>query len=198
LNILENFLLFFFFALFVFLVLNVFSDHFCIQTHGVYTISPESSSLRKLAAIVGTSDRMLLHYFADKEELMTGALTLVTERRVRILESARIEQMPFQVLLPNLAEMMNDPQVRPYLRLSLELVALAAEKKESYSAIARKIWNDFFGRIASALQVEREEDHIPLAALALATTEGFMLLDALGCGSIITNALEGIKIRHYV
>jgi hypothetical protein len=57
------------------------------------------------------------------------------------------------------------------------------------------IWNDFFDWIAAALKVEREEDRIPLAALALATTEGFMLLDALDCGSIITDALEGIKIR---
>ena len=148
-----------------------------------------------MAAAVGMSDRMLLHYFANKEELMTGALTLGTGRLVGILESARLEQIPFQVLLPLLAEMMKDPQVRPYMRLSLELVALAAEKKESYSTIVRKIWNDFFDWIASALQVERDEDRIPLAALALATTEGFMLLDALDCGSIITDALEGIKIR---
>jgi len=155
----------------------------------------KGATLRKMAAAVGMSDRMLLHYFADKEELMTGALTQGTGRLVRILESASLEQMPFQVLLPNLAEMMKDPQVRPYLRLSLELVALAAEKKGFYNTIARKIWNDFLGWIASALHVEREEDRLPLAALALATTEGFMLLDALGCDSIITNALEGLNSR---
>jgi AcrR family transcriptional regulator len=169
-------------------VLEKIADHLLV--HGM-----KGASLRKLAAAVGTSDRMLLHYFADKEELMTGALTLVAGRLVRILESARSEQIPFQAFLPHLAEMMKEPQVRPYLKLSLELVALAAGEKEPYRTIALKIWNDFFGWIAAALKVEREEDRLPLAALALATTEGFMLLDALDCGSIITNALEGLKIR---
>jgi AcrR family transcriptional regulator len=170
------------------IIIEKIADHLLVN-------GMRGASLRKIAAAVGMSDRMLLHYFVNKEELMTSALTQVTARLVRILESARLEQMPFQVLLPQLAEMMKDPQVRPYLRLSLELVALAAEKRESYRAIARKIWNDFFGWIASALQVKREKDRIPLAALAFATTEGFMLLDALDCGSIITEALEGIKIR---
>ncbi|RPH87399.1 MAG: hypothetical protein EHM75_05630 [Desulfobacteraceae bacterium] len=91
--------------------------------------------------------------------------------------------------------MMQNPQVRPYLRLSLELVALAAEGNEAYRAIALQLWNDFLGWIASALKVEQEKDRLPLAALALATTEGFMLLDALGCGPIIAQALQGLKIR---
>ena len=81
------------------------------------------------------------------------------------------------------------------MKLSLELAALAADEKEPYRAVALKIWNDFFDWIAAALQVDREGDRIPLAALAFATTEGFMLLDALGCGSIISNAIEGLKIR---
>jgi hypothetical protein len=40
--------------------------------------------------------------------------------------------------------------------------------------------------------VEREEDRLPLAALAFATTEGFMLLEALGGNTIITKALKGL------
>jgi AcrR family transcriptional regulator len=169
-------------------VIEKIADHLLV--HGL-----KGSSLRKMAATAETSDRMLLYYFADKRELMTAALTQVTARLVNLLESARSEKMTFQIFLPHLAKMMKDPRVRPYLRLSLELVALAAEEKESYGAIVRKIWYDFLGWIASALQVDREEDRIPLAALALATTEGFMLLDALDCGSIITDALEGITIR---
>jgi AcrR family transcriptional regulator len=169
-------------------IVEKIADHLLV--HGL-----KGASLRKIAAAVGMSDRMLLHYFANKEEMMTGALTQVTVRLVRILESAHLGQMPFQVLLPQLATMMKDPHVRPYLRLSLELVALATEKKDSYGDIARKIWNDFFSWIAATIQVKREKDRTPLAALAFATTEGFMLLDALDCGSIITEALEGIKIR---
>jgi AcrR family transcriptional regulator len=165
-------------------VLEMVADHLLAQ-------GLKGASLRKMAEAAGTSDRMLLHYFADKEELMTGALALVAGRLVGILESARSEQLPFQIFLPHLAEMMKDPQVRPYLKLSLELVALAADERGSYRGIALKIWNDFLDWIAAALK----EDRMPMAALAFATTEGFMLLDALGCGSVITDALEGLKIR---
>jgi AcrR family transcriptional regulator len=164
------------------------ADH--LLAHGM-----REATLRKTAAAAGTSGRMLLHYFADKDDLLKAALTLLTARLVRILDSARLEQMPFQALLPLLAAMMKDPQVRPYLRLSLELAALSAEGEESYGAIAREICGDFFDWVASALKVEREEDRIPLAALAFATTEGFMVLDALNSGSIIADALEGIRIR---
>lgn len=126
---------------------------------------------------------------------MTGALTLVAERLVKFLEGARAAQIPIQAFLPHMAEMMQDPRVRPYLRLSLELVALAAEGNEAYRAIALQLWKDFLDWIASALKVKREQDRRPLAALALATTEGFMLLDALGGRSIIDQALEGLEIR---
>jgi AcrR family transcriptional regulator len=170
------------------IIIEKIADHLLV--HGI-----KGSSLRKIAEAVGMSDRMLLHYFVNKEEMMTAALTQITARLVRILKSVHLEPMPFQILLAQLAAMMKDPQVRPYLKISLELVALAAEKRESYGVIARKIWNDFFGWIAAAIQVKREKDRIPLAALAFATTEGFLLLDALGCDSIITEALEGIKIR---
>ncbi|RPH87398.1 MAG: TetR/AcrR family transcriptional regulator [Desulfobacteraceae bacterium] len=76
------------------MVLEQVADHLLV--HGM-----RGASLRKMAAAVGTSDRMLLHYFADKEELMTGALTLVAARLVNILEQARTEQIPLRTFLPH-------------------------------------------------------------------------------------------------
>lgn len=168
-------------------VIDTVAEH--LLAHGM-----KESSLRQLAAAASMSDRMLLHYFVNKEELLTAALTVITVRLVGMLESSRSEQMPFQTLLPHLTGMMNDPRLRPYMRLWLELAALVAEEA-FYGTIARHICDDFYSWIASALQVEREEDRAPLAALALATMEGFILLDALDYGSKITSALEGIARR---
>jgi AcrR family transcriptional regulator len=170
------------------IIIEKAADHLLL--HGL-----KAATLRKLAVTAEISDRMLMHYFTNKEELLQATLTVLTSRLVSLLESSRTEPMPLEKFLPYLAQMMKNPQVRPFLRLSLELAALTAEGNSSYTAMAQKICNDFYLWMASAIQVEREEDRLELAALAFATTEGFMVLDALGSGSIIDSALKGLLVR---
>ena len=166
-------------------ILEKIADH--LLEHGI-----QGASLRPLAAAVGTSDRMLLHYFVNKEELMTAALNLIAARMITLLESARPAQMPFHALLPHLAGMLNDPTIQPYLRLWLELAALSA-REEAYQRIARQIGDRFYEWLAEALQVETEEERAPMTALAYAIIEGFVFLDAIGGRSIITSALDGLQ-----
>ena len=168
-------------------LLELLADH--VLAHGL-----QGASLRPLAAAVGTSDRMLLHYFADKDELMTATLTLVSRRLVALLESARAEQMPFERLIAHVAVMIKDPLVRPYLRLWLELLPFAAGGNAPFGAVAGSIFTTFLEWIAAALAVEREEDRAPLAALALAIIEGFVLFDALGDDSKLSAALAGLAL----
>jgi AcrR family transcriptional regulator len=169
-------------------IIEKLADH--LLAHGL-----QKASLRPLAAAAGTSDRMLLHYFKNKEELLAAVLVRVSDRLVVLLEGAKGEQMPFQDLLPYMALMIRDPRVRPYLSLWLELIAFAAGGEESYRTIARNICDSFLEWIAAALLVEREAERMPLASLAFATIEGLVLLDALEYGKRITSALEGIALR---
>jgi len=60
----------------------------------------QEATLRKLAKSVGVSDRMLMHYFSNKEELLQAILTVITARLVHLLESAKTEQMPFEIFPP--------------------------------------------------------------------------------------------------
>lgn len=152
----------------------------------------KGASLRPMAAAVGTSDRMLLHYFKDKEELLTAALLLITQRLISILDSARPESMPYQNLMFALAATVKDPNVQPYLRLALELVALAAGGDAAAGETARQIYCHFYEWLASVLKVDQEEDREPLASLALATIEGMVLLNAIGLDSRISAALKGL------
>lgn len=169
------------------LILNQIADY--LLASGM-----KDSSLRQLAAEIGTSDRMLLHYFTDKEELMNAALNLAAARLIDLLESTRSKQMPFETLIAYLAEMIHEPGIRPYLRLWLELAAMSTAS-ESYRSIARQICDSFYDWITTVLKVENEEDHAPMAALAFATIEGFVLLDSLGYGAKVSSALKGISIR---
>ena len=42
--------------------------------------------------------------------------------------------------------------------------------------------------------MEREEERAPLAALAFATTEGLVLLDAVGAGIMAPLAVQGLSM----
>ena len=151
----------------------------------------QGASLRPLAAAAGTSDRMLLHYFENKEALLTATLSLVTQRLIALLEHARVEPLPFYSLLPHLAATLKDEQIKPYLRLWLELVTFAAAGKEPFRSIAQHICRTLVDWIAGTLRVERAEDQAPLAALTLAIVEGLMVFDALGDDAIQVSALAG-------
>jgi AcrR family transcriptional regulator len=157
--------------------------------HGI-----KESSIRPLAAAAGISDRMLLYYFENKEEVMTAALNLIAARMISLLESARSEPMPFQTLMPHLAGMLKDRQIRPYLRLWMELAALSASGQESYGQVARQIGEFFYAWLVTELQVEREESRASIAALAFVTIEGFVFIDAIGGDAIVQEALEAISL----
>ncbi len=169
-------------------ILERLADH--VLAHGL-----QGASLRPLAAAADTSDRMLLHYFVDKEAVLTATLTLVTERLVAILDAARPSPMPFLVLIPQLAGLLKDPQIQPYMRLWLELVAFAARGQEPFRSIARQIASTFLQWIGAALTVEHEEQRAPLAALTLTIIEGLVLLDTLGEDGNVAAALAGIALR---
>jgi len=169
------------------LILDKIADHLLV--HGL-----QGASLRPLAAAVGTSDRMLLHYFVNKEELMLAALNLVAVRMIQVLESVQSVQMPFEALIPHLVEMLKDPRIHPYLRLWLELAALSAGGETAYRSIAQEISQRFYKWIEASLEVKNEEDRAPMVALTFVTIEGIVFLDALDGHPIIASALKGISL----
>lgn len=168
------------------IILEKIADHLLEQ-------GMKGSSLRPLAAAAGISDRMLLHYFENKEEVMIAALHLIAMRMTILLESARSAPMPFHSLISHLAGMLTDPNIRLYLRLWLELAALSASGEEGYRQIARQLGDHFYAWLAGELQVEREEERASLAALAFVTIEGFVFLDAIDENSIIASALKELQ-----
>lgn len=156
----------------------------------------QASSLRQMAAGVGTSDRMLLHYFQDKQALMTATLLLISERFIVLLNSVPPQQRPVHELVRSCAEMLHDARVSPYMRLWLEIMALVAGGEASYRPIATQISDSFLAWIAASLHVEREEERASLAALASVVLDGIVLMHALGSETLVANALKGLEAGH--
>ena len=150
------------------------------------------TSLRPLASALGTSDRMLLHYFSDKEELLTYALSRITSRLIEMLNSSRPAPMPLHALITAQAGLLQNPSIRPFLSLWLELTALSTSSA-FYKFQAREIGMVYMEWLESVIQVEDELMRKPYASLAYIIIEGIVLLDAAGNAPIISDALAGLS-----
>ena len=114
----------------------------------------DRSSLRSVAAAAGTSNRMLLYYFADKEELVAAALAQLALQ----LRAALDEEVPEGVrlsvedLVTRLRKATAGAKVAPYMWVWLELTSFAARGREPFGAVARAICQEFLKWIATRLK----------------------------------------------
>jgi AcrR family transcriptional regulator len=167
--------------------LDRIADH--MLAHG---LAP--SSLRALAKTAGTSDRMLLYYFADKDEIVAAALQTITARLAAVLGTTLLaggRHAPDMVLAEVVA-IIRGPLVRPYMRLGLELAALAAHGEQPYLRVAGAIADGFVAMLAGALDIADDAQRQATAARLLATIDGVVLLDAVGRSPLATQALRAI------
>ena len=147
------------------------------------------SSLRPLAEAVGLSDRMLLYYFKDKEDVIAGGLARVAERLTVRLEAATAStQMPLDQLRSRLADLLLDDAIWPYMQLWLEMASLSARGEEPFRTVGKSLGEHFLewgsAQLASANEVDRARDAIHL----LASLEGLVLLKSLGLDEALRGA----------
>lgn len=149
------------------------------------------SNLRALAAAAGTSDRMLLYYFASKDDLLTAALERIAARMSAMLDAALPAEarLPPEDLLRALWPALESPDLRPFMRLWLELAAGSARGEQPHKDVAGRIIDGFVAWVAAHLDV-REDQRAPAAARLLATVDGLLLLDAVGRGDLAAEALS--------
>ncbi|MEM1147930.1 MAG: TetR/AcrR family transcriptional regulator [Pseudomonadota bacterium] len=148
-----------------------------------------NASLRPLAKAVGTSDRMLLYYFKDKDALIEAVLDRIADRITAILEqSAAPEPLPLEILAPFLIESMKSEIFWPYLRLWLEVAALSAGGDPLYKACGERIGRGFVAWGAQQLAAPHEGGRRTDAAKLLIQIEGSVLLRSLGLDDVVDRA----------
>jgi AcrR family transcriptional regulator len=149
-----------------------------------------AATLRPLAAAAGTSDRMLLYYFVDKDELLTATLARIATRMIAQLDGAiPIEpRRPFAVLLEQAWAALASENLRPFMPLWLDLASGAARGLQPHRDIAGEIADGFLAWVTIRLQPESGGGPSPSAPLFLASIEGMYLLEAIGRGAIADSA----------
>lgn len=167
------------------------SDH--ILSEGL-----SAATLRPLAAAAGTSDRMLLYYFADKDELLTATLDRVAERMTMELDKAipAEPQQSFDALLSRTWAALASESLQSFMPLWLDLAAGAARGLQPHRDIAGRIADGFLSWITIRLLPEENGSPSPLAPLFLTVIEGLHLLSTYGRSQVADIAIGQFQQRR--
>lgn len=149
-----------------------------------------AASLRSLAAAAGTSDRMLLYYFADKDELIAATLAVVAARLTTMLDAAQSAPAPLEVVTQRLALQIADPALWPYQRLFLEIASLAANGDAGLRGLGERLGRGFLAWGAAQLIAENDAARARDAARLLVMCEGMVFLRAIGLEDVAHQAVE--------
>lgn len=144
-----------------------------VLEHGIGDLS-----LRPLAHALGTSDRMLLYYFTDRDELVTVVLERVGDDLDTMVQVGLPPgRCPPEQVLGSMSALLGAGVSDPRLRLWLEVAGLAARGREPFASIADRVIGRWIEALAERLDVDDPET---VATALLTVADGAMLLAALG------------------
>ena len=150
-------------------------------------------SLRPLAAAIGTSDRMLLYHFRDKDDLVATVLRVSNDRSVAEIRSLSPSTGPRQAVL-DLWQVVSSPDQARCQRLYVEAAALGVLGREPFVEVvagANEVW---MAALAAHLGASglAEGDARRAARLVEATFMGLMLDDPLTEDAALSASVEDL------
>jgi AcrR family transcriptional regulator len=138
-------------------------------------------SLRRLAAELGTSHRMLSHHFGSKEGLWVAIVREVERRQLAAIGDLVLDRsVSFEDAMRTWWRHLSDPSLWPNERLFFEIYGQALHRRPPTSELLEGIVDSWLGpaaELSEAMGVPHD-DARSVARLGLAVTRG-LLLDLL-------------------
>jgi AcrR family transcriptional regulator len=133
--------------------------------------------LRPLAKAVGSSPRVLLYYFASKEELIVEALRTVGDRQRALFDTLPRNAASYGDTVRAAWKIMSAPKNEPLFRLYYEIYGLALQDRTRFPGFLDRAISAWIEYLApSALRDGYSKaDARAIATLMLAAVRGFML-----------------------
>ena len=136
----------------------------------------QRSGLRAIAESVGVSDRMIMYYFATKDDLVSAALEMIGEGLAAGMETAvpKGNVTPSQIL-DALSETLQSDQTQAIMRLWFEIIGLAMRGQEPYKKTAALL----LARSEEQIRSKLRSDQKHRARGVLETLEGKVMVGLL-------------------
>lgn len=152
-------------------------------------------SLRQLALAAQVSDRMLLYYFADKAEALAAALMQVAVSLTAQLEAALPLTTPRQprALAAAAAQMTISPELRPYMRLWIEVVAGAARGEAPFPQLAGQIAGGFIAFVEARLDTANVPEPRATATAIVAMIDGLAIIAVCADEALVARAAQQLE-----
>lgn len=136
----------------------------------------QNSGLRALARSAGVSDRMVMYYFATKDDLLAAALLNLAHGLADNLQQLLpARHATGAEIIAAVAAAANNPAVRSFLMLWFEIVGLAMRGNSVYRHTATLILDAWAAWISDKLGPRRAHQ----APAVLAQLEGELMLSLL-------------------
>jgi len=156
-----------------------------------------SASLRPLAKAAGTSDRMLIYHFGNKDDLITQVLDYIADIYSGALDAAMgDERAPTrQEVIARVLDNLRNPVMKPFLALWWEIVAGAARGVKSHEEAAQKMMQRLLEWLEQQMP-EGDPDPKGGARYLLTLTEGAQMLSTIGHANTAREGLLASDLAH--
>jgi AcrR family transcriptional regulator len=155
----------------------------------------QGATLRPLAAAAGTSDRMLLYYFTDKDELIGVVLERVSAKIRDELEIAIPvgKPQPFDILLQQVWAVLSSQHLKPYMDIWLDLVLGAARDVQPYRKVASAILDGYLSWVRMRLHTTPNGMLTSSPELLITAIQGMYLFAAIGRNGVAQAAMAELS-----
>lgn len=163
--------------------LDAMADH--VLEHGL-----NDASLRPLAKAAGTSDRMLIYHFGNKDGVISALLTHLADRFTQTLAAFGTGTAATQkALVADIMAAQRRPEMAGFLRVWFDILASAARGEANHVATGRAIIDSFTDWIEHRLPDGDPQPRRTARAL-LTVIEGMAVMDILDQTPLADDALS--------
>lgn len=136
----------------------------------------DDTGLRRLAEVAGTSDRMLLYYFENKDDLVIAVLTHIGDQLAQMMEVqfGATPKPPAEVLRA-LWDLVTSAGLADQIRLWLDMSSRASRHDPLFGVVSDAMGEAWIDRLSALLEVPDAEKRA-LAILIMAIVDGQLIL----------------------